>query len=84
MGGHNLGNNHMNKISTFTYKDKSIDVLYQNGNIAYAFEHDGNHYGNKVKLEDRSIITIASTVWVLLQNAIETIEAVQKNDNTGV
>ncbi len=68
----------MNKISTFTYKGKDIDMLYQKGNIAYTFEHDGKQYGYKVKLPSKSVMDVASTTFLLLTNAIETLEALQK------
>lgn len=71
----------MNKISTFTYKDKDIDMLYQNGNLAYTFEHEGKQYGYKVEVPSKSVIDIASTSFLLFINAVETIEVLLKNEN---
>ena len=67
------------KISTFTYKGIDVDVSYNNKNIAYTFEKDGNTYGGKVKLEKRGIMDIVSATFLLLLNALETHEALCKS-----
>lgn len=71
----------MNKISTFTYKGKDIDMLYQNGNLAYTLEYNGKQYGYKVEVPSKSIIDIASVSFLLFINAVETLETLQKNEN---
>lgn len=71
----------MNRISTFTLKGKDIDLLYNNGFLAYSFEHDGQSYGNKVKLESRKVVDVASATFLLLTNALDTREALE-NDST--
>jgi hypothetical protein len=71
----------MNKISTFTFEGKDIDVMYSKGNIAYTFECEGKQYGSKLELKSKSIIDIVSTTWLLLQNAQETVKALS-NEKT--
>lgn len=65
----------MNKISTFTIKDTQVDLLYQNGKLAYAFEYEGKHYGQGIKLPSKTIIDIASVTFLLLANFLDTYEA---------
>jgi len=72
----------MDKISTFILKGQSIDVLYNNGKLAYTFEVGGKSYGQKVEVSSRSIMDIASATFLLLENALETIEAVTKLTET--
>ena len=71
----------MNKISTFTLKGMSVDVLYNNKNIGYTFETNGKHYGSKVELPGRSTMDIVSATFLLFENALETIDAVNKLNN---
>lgn len=71
----------MDKISTFILKGQSIDMLYNNGKLAYTFEFGGKSYGQKVEVKSRSIIDIASAAFLLLENALETIEAVKRTND---
>lgn len=68
----------MQKIHTFTFKEKDIDMLYANGNLAYTFEHEGKQYGYKMKLPSKSVMDITSVAFLLFINAIETLEALNK------
>lgn len=70
----------MKTIYTFTFKEKDIDVLYENKNLAYTFEHEGKHYGSKVELPNKSTMSIVSATWLLIQNAMETLDAVRTNN----
>ena len=70
------------KISTFTFRGKDIEMTYSKKNLAYTFEHDGNHYGYKIQLTGRSVMDVASATFLLLQNAIESMDALGiKNEN---
>jgi len=71
----------MNRINTFSYKGKDIEMLYRNGSLAYSFEHEGKTYGIAVKLPSKSINDISATTWLLIQNAVETLEALLTNIN---
>jgi len=70
----------MDKISTFELRGQSVDMLYNNGKLAYTFEFNGKSYGAKVEVASRSVIDIASATFLLLTNALETIEAVKKDE----
>lgn len=72
----------MNKIQIFTYKEKEISVLYDKKNLAYTFEQDGKTYGYKMELQSKKLTDIISVTWLLLQNAIESIEALAHDTNT--
>lgn len=74
----------MDKISSFILKGQSIDMLYNNGKLAYTFEYDGKNYGQKVEVKSKSILDIASATFLLLENALETIEAVKNLNNKDV
>lgn len=63
----------MNKINTVTFLGKDIDILFQNGFLAYSFSHNGETYGNKVKLASKSVIDITSATALLLINAHDSI-----------
>lgn len=71
----------MQQISVFTLKGQDIEVMYRNGNIAYVFERDGKTYGHKVELKSRSITNVMSVTFLLLQNALDTLETLQSNAN---
>lgn len=68
----------MNPVSLFEYKGQEISVIYRNGFLGYTFEKDGKTYGNKVKLERRSVQNISSVAFLLFLSFIETYEDVQK------
>ncbi len=65
-------------ISLFNFKDVEINLLFRNGLLGYTFEKDGKFYGQKVELTSKSVQGIASATFLLFQNAIETLEAVEK------
>ncbi|NBW09211.1 MAG: hypothetical protein EBR82_14425 [Caulobacteraceae bacterium] len=74
----------MNKISTFSYKGKDIDMLYDKGNLAYTFEHEGKQYGYKVEVPSKSVLDIASTSFLLFINVVETLEALKFTPNENI
>jgi len=71
----------MNKISIFTVSGRDVEILYNNGFLAYSFEFDGKNYGNKVELLSKSIRDVSNASFMLCQNAIETINQLEKNAN---
>lgn len=58
-------------------KGIEIEVMYNNKKLAYVFKRDDKHYGKTVDLKTRSIKDIADATWLLLQNALETIELLE-------
>ena len=68
----------MNKIHVFNFDDVEVNLLYRNGYLGYTFEVDGKTFGNKVKLESKSIQDVAATTFLLFQSFIDTREAVKK------
>jgi hypothetical protein len=73
----------MNKISIFNFKDQEVAILYRNGELGYTFEVDGKSYGNRVKVQSKSVQDIASATFLLFTSFVDTLEAVkqiQKND----
>jgi len=70
----------MNKIATFTLQGHDIDFLVYKKELGYTMKIEGKDYGQKVKLESRKVIDIASAVVLLLINALETHEQI-KNEN---
>ncbi len=68
----------MNPVSLFEYKGTEISVIYRNGFLGYTFEKDGKTYGNKMKVENKGIQSVASVTFLLVLNFVETYEAVQK------
>lgn len=72
----------MDRISTFTLKGKDIDLLYHNGFLAYSFEHEGKSYGNKVKLASRKVVDVSAATFLLLENALESLENLNANNST--
>lgn len=67
-----------NEVSLFEYKGIEVSVIYRNGFLGYTFEKDGKTYGNKVKLESKSVQNISSAAFLLFLSFIETYEIVQK------
>jgi hypothetical protein len=70
----------MNKINTFTLEGFDVDVLYQNGYLAYSFEFDGKPYGQKIKLESKSVVDISTVTFLLLENALATHKKLNENN----
>ena len=62
------------QISQFEYKDTTLEITYQNGHLAWAFELDGKNYGARTKVNGKKTIDVASTAANLLLNAIATYE----------
>lgn len=67
----------MNPVSLFDYKGTEISVIHRNGFLGYTFEKDGKTYGNKVKVESKSVQNVSSVAFLLFLSFIETYEAVQ-------
>lgn len=69
----------MRKIVQLTLPDSlEIDLLFENGKLAYTFQYDGKSYGNAVKIPSRSVDDIASACLVLFTNAVETNRELKK------
>lgn len=63
----------MKRISTITLPDNlEVDILFEKGKLAYTFVHNGQNYGNAVKLPSKTVTDIASACLILFTNAIET------------
>ena len=67
-----------NEVSLFEYKGTEVSVIYRNGFLGYTFEKDGKTYGNKVKLEGKSVQAISSVAFLLFLNLADTYETVLK------
>lgn len=65
-------------IHTVEIKGIPIDLYYRNGQIAYSFEHNGEHFGSKIKLNSRKVLDIVSATCLLFVNALDSAEAVGK------
>jgi hypothetical protein len=66
----------MKRVSQITLPDGlEVDVLFEKGTLAYTFVHNGQNYGNAVKLPSKSVSDIASACLILFTNAIETKKA---------
>lgn len=63
-------------INTFTLEGKEIEMTFNNGFLAYSFTHDGQTYGQKIKVESRSVMSISALTFLLLENALETIKRI--------
>lgn len=68
-------------ISTFTFKGIDIEVTYKKGTLAYVFAFNGENYGNALKPESKKTMDVANCCFLLLTNALESIEALQTNEN---
>lgn len=69
----------MKNISRITLPDGlEIDLMFNNGKLAYTFEHDGKPYGNAVKIPSKSVVDIATSCLILFTNAQETKKALIK------
>lgn len=66
------------EIYSFTLKNTQIDMTFKKGFVAYTFEKDGKTYGQKVKVPSRGVMDILSTASLLIINAYESIEALEK------
>lgn len=52
--------------------DLQIDILFDNGKLAYTFEYRDNTYGNAVKIPSKKVADIATACLILFTNALET------------
>ena len=62
------------KINTFTLKGKEIEMTFNNSFLAYSFVHEGQTYGQKVKLESKAVMNVSAVTFLLVENALATIE----------
>jgi hypothetical protein len=58
--------------------DLDIDLMFDNGKLAYSFTFDGKPYGNAVKIPSKKVVDIASTCLILFANAFETKKELDK------
>lgn len=70
-------NEEINKVAQFTFKEIEVNLVFRNGMIGYTFEKDGKTFGQKVKPEGESPFQVACATFLVLQNFVETLEAVQ-------
>lgn len=68
----------MTNISTFELGGKSIDMTYKSKQIAYTFDHNGQKYGNSVIVKSKKIEDVMNATFLLLVNALETLEAIKE------
>lgn len=68
----------LNRIAVFTFDETEVNILYQNGQLAYTFEVDGKTYGYKVPVPSKSVFDIASATFLLFQSFRDTLDAVKK------
>ena len=61
-------------VLKFTLKDTEIDIVIVKNTIAFALEKSGNHFGNKIKLPSKKTQDIVAATFLLLINALETLE----------
>ena len=66
------------KIQTFTHNLTDIELTYHKGKMAYSFTKNGSVYGISVEVKSRSIEDVMSATFQLLQNAVETINKLNK------
>lgn len=68
----------MKQVSQLTLPDGlEINLLYDNGKLAYTFEVAGETYGQGIKIPSKSVVDIASASLILFTNAIETKKALK-------
>lgn len=66
----------MKNVQQFILPDGlEINVFYQKGKLAYNFTHNGQSYGNAIRLEKKDIESIVGASLLLFTNAIETKKA---------
>ena len=70
----------MTNVSTFTYKDQDVEILYANGKVSYVFNIGDKRYGNAVKVAGRKSQNLIEASFALIINFIETYEASQRKD----
>lgn len=71
----------MNKISILTLKGQDINLLASRGQIGYSMNIKGKDYGAKFPLLSRKTQDVATAVLLLLINALETMEALNNENN---
>lgn len=67
-------------ISTFSLKGQDVHVTYHRGVLSYTFFHDEKKYGQSLKLTKKQPEEIINATFLLLTNALESIEALETND----
>ena len=70
----------MTKINTFTLEGLDIDILYNNGFLAYTIQYEGKTYGQKIKVKSKRIVDITTATFLLIENALSTHKQL-KNEN---
>ena len=72
----------MKRITQLTLPNNlNIDVLFDNGKIAYTFEYKKETYGTSVKLPSRKVEDIACACLVLFTNAVETYNKLNEDNS---
>lgn len=69
----------MTKVSTFTYKDQDVEVLYAKGKISYVFNVADRRYGNSVNVAGTTRQDFINACFALIINFIETFDAQAKS-----
>lgn len=70
----------MHTIATFTLRDTDINIMYNDGQLAFTFDYDGKSYGQKVTLQSKKILDIVSASFLLFTNALETREKLDEDN----
>jgi hypothetical protein len=71
-----------NTISTFTLQERDIDIVLNNNKLAWTMTHAGKNYGGAVNLTSKKQMDIVNATFLLLINALETIEALKHEQPT--
>lgn len=58
--------------------------MYNKGALAYTLFKDGKRYGISLKVEPRTIERIVACTFQLFTHALESYEAIEKNENNGI
>lgn len=74
----------MLKVQSFNLKGIDIDIMYNKKFLAYSFIIDGKTYGIKIPVEKRTIENIVACTFQLLTHALDSYEAIIKNENKGI
>lgn len=70
----------MDEIKTLTLPQGfDIDILFKNGKLGYTFQYNGQNYGTAVKPKSRKTADIAVACLLLIINAGETWQELNKN-----
>ena len=70
----------MNEVATLSLPQGfDIDILFKNGKIGYTFQFNGQNYGTAVKPQSKKVADIAAACLLLIINAGETWQELNKN-----